>query len=723
MDEAKRKRLKEKLRRRQIERGKRERSHEPEQEGPGLGGAFVRGLYRSPAIATQMAESGGVSFKRFGHQGQAADTDGDGVYTINELASLPTRGQEQMETLSELSGQAEPQTYWERVMQSLGEQTPFILASTPGALATSAPAAAATKIPGQLVMRSAPLPAGPGAALSSAAPAGSNAARIAKLLATDVTIGTAATTGAEATREAGGGPLAQTGAGFATAMMFPAIGVPMSTRQLAAQRLRQGARVKPTKEAIRIAKKYGIKPEKVQEAVTEIKRRIGDKRTVRRVIDRLERPSLFDELADDAQPTSRQFMGRDAGQNFAGMEEGLARADVDASASIGSRRGNAAEDLTTMYDDFRPAGGIDDTIDRANLVAEDILADEASTWADVDLTGRKVNIRRVYEAMEESEELARGYSGRLPDEVGVLRQTMAEFGDEIDLTEFQRLRSNALLSQRIGGRATADSASQFKARNLSPIIRAYNEVLENLPNNVSNRAYRKALRLTRENKELLDPRSGYLRSIEQGRRGQSVVGQIRSSRGEARRAMTIASRSDGGVESLRATMLDDLFGESYIDASPNKIRGKLTNYREAFDEIFDDEIRQNIDMFIDALEVHKTGTAGTPAATRVAGSNIGPLGFLMAGAKVALHPLDAATSAVTAVQRRMAKDITTNIERSAILREAVLDRQLLLTLLKMPDQAALPAWMVNWERLVRRAETRSLATAGAEARTAITQEN
>ena len=194
------------------------------------------------------------------------------------------------------------------------------------------------------------------------------------------------------------------------------------------------------------------------------------------------------------------------------------------------------------------------------------------------------------------------------------------------------------------------------------------------------------------------------------------MNKIRITPTEAKRAVDIAKRQPGGLDALRRTAIDDLFGQNFGDVTPRKIRTLLTENRSAYKVILGDEILENMDVAMEELDVLLTGRAGTPAATAATGTGITPLGIAFGAANMIRHPIEGAGKAFNAVNARMARDISTHPERSAILREALLDRKLMSSLLKMPDEAAVPAWILNWDKLVARAKARRAGSAGAAAR-------
>lgn len=633
----------------------REEREEPEEKtrdpksGPGVMGALLRGVALSPASTLELVEP-----LRDYMAGRERPRAADVLRRhIEENIQIPA-----------------PVTGAERIAQAVGEETIPIIGFAPMGAA--------------------------------AGPAG---------LATEVGLGVVGSGGAQAAKEAGFGPAGQVVSGAIATAMSPAA-VPVALRRSARQGLKEAGEQAVSETARRIAKKYGVEVEQVQRAASELKRRIGDERALERARGSLGDERLFADLPPESQPTSRQYLGRDAAQNISSMEESLARQDVDFSTSVANRKANAFEDTAARFEEWRPQGSAEAASEAFDTAYTRSLDEAREAWRQVPLSEMpKISTRRLKEAARESVDRA----GRFPERVPREAKVVLELPDTISMDDFQNIRSQALLTKRVAQRG--GEQAQYAANNLDPLLSAFNRELDSLSSQGSD-MYRRALGLTRRNRELFDARSPVVKALSQGKRTSQVVRKIKGTPSEARRAVRIVSQEPGGLDSLRRALIDDLIGESFGDVTPRRIRSQLKEYGGAYSEVFDEEHLETLRRFADELDVLKTGKAGTPAATASTGTGISPLGIVFGAADTVRHPVQAAGRAFGAVKRAVTDDIANNPERSAILREALLDRQTMLDLLNMPDERALPAWMVRWKQLVARARERERARRAAVAKTA-----
>jgi hypothetical protein len=636
------------------------RMEQAESEDPGILKSGLRGVAASPGYTMSVIES---------------------LRNMGLGRELPRYGEHTEDWMVEKTGIPEPTGYWPKVAERTGKQAIPILAGAP----LGGMAAGGLGVGGEIVL------------------------------------GTLATAAAEAVAESGGSPAAQMGTGIAAGVLAPATipgrlmgatakRIPGIGKRLASSAARAGTGL-PDEVAMGIARKYGIDVAEVQRAASELKRRVGDTRAIDRATTKLDDERLFAGLPETSQPTSRAYMGRDAAQNISSMEEGLARGDLDFSASVGNRKANALEDVADRFGSERPGGSIETLRAGYDDALKAAIKEQQDAWANVPLDEMEmISTERLKAAARESASRAgEDFPDRIPKET----QAVLDWPDSVTPERFQRLRSQALLTKRVAARG--GEQAQYYSNNLDPLIDGLNRELDDLTSEGS-AAYRNALGLTRRNKELFDPKSPAVKALSGEERARTAMNKIRLTPTEAKRAVEIAERQPGGLDALRRTAIDDLFGVNFGDVTPRKIRTLLKENRTAYKTILGDKILENMEVAVDELDVLLTGRAGTPAASAATGTGITPLGIAFGAANMVRHPVEAVGKAFNAVNSRMVRDISTHPERSAILREALLDRKLMSTLLKMPDEAAVPAWIVNWDKLVARAKARRVGSAEAAAR-------
>lgn len=154
-------------------------------------------------------------------------------------------------------------------------------------------------------------------------------------------------------------------------------------------------------------------------------------------------------------------------------------------------------------------------------------------------------------------------------------------------------------------------------------------------------------------------------------------------------------------------VIDDLFGEGLGEVTPRRMIVTINRNRNFYREALGEEMLSGIETILKKARIARRGRAGTTAATASTGSGFTPVDVLFAGAEVITHPVQGATTGLSVVTRRMARDVRNAPERSAVMREALLDPELFKFLLEMPDERALPGWMRGWEKIVSRSRART----------------
>jgi len=468
----------------------------------------------------------------------------------------------------------------------------------------------------------------------------------------------------------------------------------------------------------RIAKEYGLSEEAVRKTVSEVKRRMGKDPAggERLIADAVEEVKANIALFPDRnkRPPTSALLGDKSGQNLPAMQKALSISDVDFSADMDGIKQVVERDLQEQFARLQPNGGIDGV--RRNFGSAEKLLDEEEgiAWARAKASSDElpmIQTKRLKQSTNEAVRRSGGFPGRTPDEVKVIR----ELPDEITMDEFQALRSNALLTGRVAKRG--GEVSQFKASSLAPILEALNKELEDLPAGVGSAEYRRALSLTRRNKQILDPKSAGVSAVSEFGDPRRSVNRIRGAKDpaeEARKAIELLSMSpDGdGVKNLRAVFVEELFGSDITKASPRSVLIKIKQHRGMYAEVLGEETLQEFEKLAKKMRIHARFSAGTSAAIKETGSSIPQVaGKLFAASEIFKHPLSATGDLI---QKQLIKrDMTSNADVHGLMREMLKDGDLFVRLMSVKEDRAVAQWIVDWNILVARSRaTQQAARSG-----------
>lgn len=515
------------------------------------------------------------------------------------------------------------------------------------------------------------------------------------------------------------------GAEVLTAAMTPGVAVRNAAQSAAERGVRSAGRrrrreiasmtvdpadvaVRDAESAARIAADYGLDVKSVEKAISEAKRRMGrDPRGGEAIIDRAvdEVESVIADFPDaDSRPGTVAAMGDLANENFAGMQKSLSRADMDFSADMDGIRQTVQADLAEEWDRLLPRGGMEGARRNFTEIEQVLEAEEALAWERVP-PGESILIdtQPLKDAAELSKKRAAGFAGRVPDEVRVIEN----LPEQIPLDQFQAIRSNALMTGRVARRG--GEVSQFKANNLNPILDALNGQLDSLPEGVGSEAYRRALSLTRRNKELLAPDSPYVVAFGEMSQSHRAVRKILGAKdpaAEARKAVEFFSNSpDGeGLANLRAVFVESAFGEDLSQVTPRRVMIEIRKNRGAFEEVFGKEMLDEFEKLIRKTQTARRTSAGTAGATFQTGSNVNPfVEALFSTAEAAVDPVQSV--ARRSIRRMLSRDIKSNTDVSFVLREMLKDPELFVRMMQSDDDRAVAKWVVNWNVINSRAKT------------------
>ncbi|GEM_PF-4971230 len=530
-----------------------------------------------------------------------------------------------------------------------------------------------------------------------------------------------------------------------TAAMTPGVAVSTVSRRGAKQTARGVRRVRgravaemmqdpandavdtvPTETAARIAKDYGLDVEDVSKAISEAKRRMGrDPAGGERVLDRAveEVEEVIRDFPDpDARPGTVAALGDEGNQNLSSMQKSLASNDTDFSADMDGIRKVVQADLQEQLDRLLPNGGMDGAKRNFDEIEQLLDAEEQLAWSRV-LPGESIIIdtRRMKASADMAENRAAGFDARVPDEVRVIRA----LPDQITLDQFQGIRSNALMTNRVARRG--GEVSQFKANNLDPILKALNRELDELPEDAGSAAYRHALSVTKRNKDLLAPDSPYVVAFSEMSQSHRAVRKILGAKdpaAEARKAVGFFSNApDGeGLTNLRAVFTEHVFGDDLSRVTPRSVLVELRKNRNVYTEVFGEEALGEFEKLVRKIQVSKRTSAGTPGAAFQTGSNVNPfVEALFSTAEAAIDPVQ--STARKGIRRMLERDVKSNRNVALVLREMLKDPELFVRMMKSDDDRAVARWIVEWNLMSSRASMADRATRAAGRGTAQADRN
>lgn len=586
------------------------------------------------------------------------------VMSLQELArgGDGSQSQDMQSALERFSGRPEPETFAGKVGQRIGRSAPFLAAGT-----------AASAIGG----------AGARALLSE--------------VAADVVGGFAG----QAAEESGAGFAGQFGAEMAASVAIPG---------MFAKNIAEAAN-DPRKVAA-LAKQYKIKEEDVLRAGHFLRNKYP-------VDPNAQNPDRFVDIGEEnlaetrrlfpdqnVRPSLRQALGEDAGAEFAALEERLAS---DPNSTFGRRLAGrklaVRLDLEQQFDELLPEGNFGQVSSGFNDIKSQMVTKTQEAWAAVDFDEiPKIPTARLKLAAKEARKRAAGISGRVPAEASVID----DLPDVITPDQLQALRSNALLTDRIARRG--GEMAQGQAPNLDPIVKALNRELDELPASGS-KAYKKALRTTREMHQTFDSRSVSVALLEDQTQGRKVVSGIRESKDpkrEVEKALRILDQTPNGSDAFRRAVIEEAFDDSVDALTPRSVKRKMRQKKDFYMAALGaDRYRKTVDI-LDAATIARRGRAATPAAVSSVGSGIPrtPAEMLWSGIELAEAPMQGTARGIRTIWKKVSGVAKTEPERMAIVQEALLDIEFSDVLMRLPKRGQEDVWSSKFDKLVARARAR-----------------
>jgi len=484
---------------------------------------------------------------------------------------------------------AEPQTKGERMAYGVGKQAPAILA---GSMFT-----------------------GPAMGLGVLGVLG------------EMGLGVAGATAAEATREAGGGFWAQTGADVLTSAIAP------STAGAAARRVvgrtMGKASSKSAKSAVDALSKQGYKGAKPLDAYRAAKELRGDiaTGTVRgdRFVDEAREriATARDVFEGGPKPSLAAVEGELGGANAIGREMRLAKADPHGYGSPAhGRKLEVMERVSDEFPDVRPAGGYDDAVDALAQAAEDSQTNVTRLWGAVPNDAMpQPSTARIKAAVQDLIDESEAGAKHMPSEAA----TIMGYGDNITARELQGLRSEVLTSIRLGNRANpTDAALRQKGRAVQ-ILKAIDETeLAAYPPGMS-APLDEARAATAKHKDVFSMKRNAIEALTERTDPKQALQRIRSAKdapGEARNVAALLREYEGGIEGLRATIFDDIFGSTLGEKSVRSMRSNLRNpkNRKIYEEILDPKQLEVLDNYVEKWAMASSGVTGGGGQARGTGT-------------------------------------------------------------------------------------------------------
>lgn len=310
--------------------------------------------------------------------------------------------------------------------------------------------------------------------------------------------------------------------------------------------------------------------------------------------------------------------------------------------------------------------------------------------------------------------------GNIPAAIGLLSKSDSPM-TKMDLPRFQELRS-VLLGVVRDARRTGLSGDKHAAAMAGDMLDMMGDKMDDFarvdPTGKSAQ-WQAARAATLENSQFYDIGSPVIRTLEAGGQPKNLFSTLREAKGrrgartnpaqEAQRLVRIAEQSPGGMENLRALAAEDLFSQGFNPSATRTPGNVLRRNEEMYRVVFGDSYDQALEL-IDLSRLHTRGSPGVAAEAYRTGSGVSPAAYMFGLAKGATNPVAAMVEGTLKMAgKRNAKDV----EWQRIVRTAIEQPEFLRVLLEMPTEAAVPAWVVNWKRLVARSSARETARAGA----------
>lgn len=660
--------------RRELRRRKMAREREAA-AGPGIIGAFHRGLLTSPA--TTMPESQAVTPGKPGFERPAwSEQMPEATYQALLKQHLHDRNAVDIKA---------PKTSGERIAQGIGQDTPFIAA---GALAAP------------LFAPAAPLMAG----------------------AAEMGLGTLGSGVSRTIEEGGGGAAAQMGGEIAATAAAP-LAIPWKVaKKVAARSAVDGMSDMAIAAAAQQAKKHGYSTEAWLRASSELKRKFarGKKdpdKFIRKASAQLGKD--IDAFGENT-PTLAQSAGEYGGNNIASLELQYAKHDQDYAADVLGQRLEVQESLDRDFSSAKPRGNIGAT--REGFFDAQISANqiENEAWQKVRegdapwvWTG---NSRRSVANLDKGYPVSRKY---IPEEARHIRKW--DYFEK--LPAIQAVRSELLDSARAGAAFNATDLAKRRSKRVQQILEPIQRSIESLGEfddaiGFAAADYKAAREITKHNAELFSHKSAAVDALWNLAEGGPIVRRIKGAKdsvSEVKRLKSIFKEDPEAFEGIKDAAWVDLFGEQLGDKSAKRMASEFATKRGFYTELYGKDGADFMVEIIRRQKVAATGKAGTAAQAAATGTGQSIIDQLVSFSGDARNP---AWSMATKGGRYLADKALSRGEVMILMREATKDIRLAKALLDAPTQRAEPAWRIVMDQSVNRirSQAKKTATRGAARR-------
>ena len=283
-----------------------------------------------------------------------------------------------------------------------------------------------------------------------------------------------------------------------------------------------------------------------------------------------------------------------------------------------------------------------------------------------------------------------------------------------NLNDFQDARSNMLEIVR-EAKMNPTRANRRASSFVIPVLNRMQKQInkwDKLDETGRSLEYLTAKNLTRENKMLYDLDAPTIRVLDQGGAEKGLFTAMRNAKGkkgkrfngtsEAQRLMRIAEQTPDGVANLRRMAVDDLFRntQGFVATGAKTPLKTLEQNSGAYRVI----LGKDYDRAVELLEMSKLGTrgaAGTANQAMRTGSGISPAQFLFGLARESVSPTPGVGVAGTVFKMMKESGVSKDeMMQLRIMVKALEDPKFMRILMEMPTEAALPAWIVSWGKLL-----------------------
>ena len=521
------------------------------------------------------------------------------------------------------------------------------------------------------------------------------------------------------------------GAGAIAGLAASAIAAPLGGGSISkaddAGRAAYRAVTQMTEDAIPYMEKLGVTRDSLVKASSEIKREVPD---VAAAINQLRQVGQRTQGIPGGASTRQAFETMDnnrGGSGISHMSEQLSKTDKEYRRNAALRRADFLDYLGREWDNLVEV----DPDYPAFLAKYDsgksaLKQEERAAWSLV--RENEQPLFDIKDVRDKAADIIDDAVYKRHDVPKVLKDLIDEEitpSDTVGLGRFQELRSVLLGVVR-------DAKLQPSSQNDHAKAMA-SQLLELLQKNIDDWSksdttgksleYLNARRLTAQNADLYNPNSPIISALDKGGQSRSLFAQLRNAKGktgartspadEARRLVRVAEQTPGGMENLKSLAIEDLFYDGLVPTATRTPSKVMAKNEEMYRVILGDQYDNAVEL-LDLSRLATAGKEGTAAQVSSVGSGVAPAKFLFGLARSATDPIGAA---VENAMSQMGKQTKREVMWQAIVREALEDPKFMQVLLEMPTERSLPAWKVQWTRLISKSSARAAARSEARRRT------